>query len=158
MVRQLKDGTVLFGVGLFMLGIYMLKASLGWGVYGSEGPGPGFFPFIYGLVMVVFSPVLVLQAVQARKGAPTPSAGAVEKAGSAPALAAWIVLMASVPLMSWLGFVGGFGLALFFLVRVVFLRSTLSSAVIAAAIVFGLYVVFGVLIGLPLPVGKLWNF
>jgi putative tricarboxylic transport membrane protein len=159
MVRPLRDGTVLFGAGLFLLGIYMLASSLRWGVYGPEGPGPGFFPLIYGLVTVIFSSILVFQAIEARRQAPRAKpTDRSEEADSIPAVVAAVALMASVPLMYFLGFVIGFGFALFFLIRIVFERPTIASVMIAAGVVLGLYLGFSVLMGLPLPVGKFWSF
>ena len=159
MTRQLKIGTVLFGTGLFVLGIYTLRQSLLWGVYGPEGPGPGFFPLIYGLVFLVFSAVLVLRTLFTATivAEPRPE-DAEEKSGSVAAIVAWGVLMLSVPLLAWLGFVVGFGLALFVLIRVVFRRPSVQSAITAALIVLGLYLGFSVLLGLPLPESRYWGF
>lgn len=159
MTRKLKAGTVAFGAGLFILGLYVLRQSFHWGVYGAEGPGPGFFPLIYGLIFTVFSAILVIQtATKPVVAAESSAEDAAEQAGSRAALVAWAALMASVVLMAWFGFIVGFGLALFFLIRVVFQRPTLSSAIIAVLVVLGLYFGFDFLMGLPLPTSKYWGF
>lgn len=159
MTGKLKVGTVLFGSGLFILGLYILRQSFHWGTYGPEGPGPGFFPLIYGLIFLIFSAVLVIQTALTPVIAVEPKPeDAEERAGLRAAIVAWVALMASVPLMAWLGFIVGFGLALFFLILVVFRRSIFSSAIVAALIVLGLYFGFDVLMGLPLPTSKYWSF
>lgn len=161
MTRSMRNGTILFGAGLFLLGLHMLRSSLHWGVYGPEGPGPGFFPLVYAIVMLVFSAALVAQTVvKHRETAPAGAGGEAppDRAGTAAALIAWLALMISVPLMSFLGFVVGFGLTLFFIIRVVFRRATLTSLVTSAGIVAGLYVGFTTLMGLTLPASKYWGF
>lgn len=155
MTRTMKVGALVFGGGLFLLGAHMLRNALRWGVYGPEGPGPGFFPLVYGIVMLVFSALYLVQTIASRTEAP--AAGA-DGSATAAALAAWVALLVSVPLMAFLGFVVGFGLALLFIIRVVFQRSTLTSVVTAASIVAGLYVGFTLLMGLTLPTAKYWNF
>jgi hypothetical protein len=57
-----------------------------------------------------------------------------------------------------LGFVIGFGLVLFFILRFVFGRPLLGAAITAAAIVLALHLTFPVLLGSPLPTGMFWDF
>ena len=159
MTLRWKDANFLAGLFLVGLSIYILHTASRWTLFNSEGPGPGFFPVGYGLIMLGFSLVLIYQRVTAAvnaesKVAPT----AHDESGFKAALLSWLAIIASVPLIYFLGFVVGFGLAILFMVKVVFGRSWQTSLVTAAAIVAGLYLIFPFLLGAPLPTGKFWSF
>jgi hypothetical protein len=158
MVRYFRDGDLISGAVLLLLSIYILKTASQWTLFGSEGPGPGFFPFGYGIIMCGFSVALVYQALWGRKVAPDPAAEPATRGGTLAALATWLALAASIPLMWVLGFVVGFGLVIFFIVRVIFGRTLLASAITATAIVLALYTMFPVLLSSPLPTGMFWDF
>jgi hypothetical protein len=74
------------------------------------------------------------------------------------AFLSWVGIIASIPLMWLLGFVVGFGLFVVFMVKVVFGRSWRASVITAVAIVAALHLIFPVLLGAPLPVGRFWSF
>ena len=65
----LKKGDVISGAVLAALGVFIITQALAWDYYTLDGPGPGFFPFWYGVAMVVLSLLLVLQ----RQDKPQPS-------------------------------------------------------------------------------------
>ncbi|QJP15861.1 tripartite tricarboxylate transporter TctB family protein [Starkeya sp. ORNL1] len=142
-------------LGLIALSAYILKEGSGWVVYGSEGPGPGFFPIMYGVIMLGLSLYLFQRSV--RKGTGK-SKGPLDYQGIARALATWAALAVCVPLMVVVGFVVGFGFVALFLIRFVFERSWRTSIITAVCIAIALHLVFPVMLDAPLPVGMLWGF
>ena len=50
-----RDGEALAGAALAALGVHIVRQALGWEIMGPDGPGPGFFPFGYGALMIVLS-------------------------------------------------------------------------------------------------------
>ncbi len=157
MTRYVKDGDLLSGAVLAVLAAYIIHASSQWTLLGPEGPGPGFFPLGYGVLMLGCSLALIVAALVRRAPDETP-AEAAQPAGTIDALVTWGALAASVPLMWALGFVVGFGLVIFFIVRFVFRRTLIGSAATAAGVVLALHLVFPVLLGSPLPVALWWGF
>jgi putative tricarboxylic transport membrane protein len=152
-----KDANFLAGLSLNCLSVYILYTASRWTLFNSEGPGPGFFPVLYGLLMFGFSLVLIYQRI-AMPAVATQPATPQDRSGFATALTSWIAIIASIPLMWFLGFIVGFGLAVLFMVKVVFGRSWLTSFLSAIAIVLSLHLVFSVLLGASLPVGRFWSF
>jgi putative tricarboxylic transport membrane protein len=159
MTLRLKDVNFLAGLALACLAIYILHTANRWTLFNAEGPGPGFFPMGYGLIMLGCSLVLIYQRLTAPvdtnpKVAPT----ALDESGFKAAVLSWVAIIASVPLMYFLGFVVGFGLAIFFMVKVVFSKSWQTSLITSVAIVAALYFIFPFMLGAPLPVSKFWSF
>ncbi len=158
--QKLALGDVLSGLALALLSVYIISASLSWSVIGEMGPGPGFFPILYAAVMLPASLWLLVRGMRG----PRPATAAVEPAeddaeadgeggGTQAALATWLALAVTVPVMSLAGFVAGcFGLS-FFVAKVVFRRSLLASTLSSAGIALGLYVLFQVLLDVDLPAG-----
>lgn len=158
MLRYARDPNIIFGTGLSLLGLYIIRQSLGWVLYERDGPGPGFFPLIYGGVMLAFALFLTLQAVRAGGPARPLPQNEENTGGRLEAFATWAALAVSVPMMWAFGFIVGFGLVLFFIVRVVFGRPMLNAAIVAAAIVAGLWLGFSELLLSPLPASVIWGF
>jgi putative tricarboxylic transport membrane protein len=157
MTRYLKDGDILSAAALAVLAAYIIQVSSQWTILGPEGPGPGFFPLGYGILMLGCALGLIVMTLIGRgpvKPAPEETA---DRAGTIDAFVTWGALAASVPLMSLFGFIVGFGLVIFFMVKVVFGRSLLAAVATAAAIVLSLHIVLPVLLGSPLPGGRWWN-
>jgi putative tricarboxylic transport membrane protein len=155
MTRDIAKGDFFASLGLIVLSAYILKEGSRWVVYGSEGPGPGFFPIMYGVTMLAISLYLLQRSVRRRC---TAHGDPADRQGTARALVTWAALAASVPLMLVLGFVVGFGLIVLFLVKVIFERSYKTSIIVAVSIAVALHLVFPVLLRSPLPAGKLWGF
>jgi putative tricarboxylic transport membrane protein len=153
--RNIAYGDLFASLGLIALSAYILKEGSGWVVYGSEGPGPGFFPIMYGVIMLGLSLYLFQRSV--RKGTGK-SKGPLDHQGIARALATWAALAVCVPLMVVVGFVVGFGFVALFLIRFVFERSWRTSIITAVCIAIALHLVFPVMLDAPLPVGMLWGF
>lgn len=154
--RDIAYGDLFASLGLIALSAYILKESTGWVVYGSEGPGPGFFPIMYGLLMLGLSLYLFQRSL--RKGERASGKEPGEREGVVRALATWVGLAICVPLMIVLGFVIGFGIFAFFVIRFVFGRSYRASLVTAVCIVIALHLVFPVMLDAPLPTGMFWGF
>jgi putative tricarboxylic transport membrane protein len=151
MGRILKDGDVISGAVLAALGVYIVVQSLAWEYSGPDGPGPGFFPFWYGVVMVALS--LLLIASSARKREVEGEKVAIDWPATGRALSTWAAFAVSVALMNWLGFIISFALLTFFIVAVIFRRSLLTAGITAVASALTFHLVFPVALSVSLPTG-----
>ncbi|TWF47473.1 tripartite tricarboxylate transporter TctB family protein [Neorhizobium alkalisoli] len=154
--QNMSPGDVISGGLLSLLSIYIISMSLSWTIVSDAGPGPGFFPLLYSLVMLPVALLLLLRGM--RRPAPlSPVADdddVEEKGSGVPmALATWLALAISVPLMSAFGFLCGFLALCLFMTKVVFGRPLLGSAVASVCITVGIYVVFQLLLEIDLPAG-----
>lgn len=152
--RVVRDSDVIAGSVLAALGVFIMTEANKWEYVGFDGPGPGFFPLWYGLAITLLSLWLVIGRTVTLKRQAT-AASAIDWAGVRRALGTWVVFTVSVAVMPWLGFVLSFALMSFVLVRVQFgqnLRTALFSAVGLAT---GFYVLFPLLLDVPLPIGRL---
>jgi len=144
----LKDGDVISGAVLAALGVYITMQSLAWDYSSLDGPGPGFFPFWYGIGMVALSLLLIVNVV--RKGG---TEGSVDWPATGRALATWAAFALSVALMSWLGFLISFALLTVFIIAVIFRRPLITGVVTAAVAGLAFHLIFPVALGVPLPTG-----
>jgi putative tricarboxylic transport membrane protein len=145
----LKDGDVISGAVLAALGVYVLTQSLGWDYVGPDGPGPGFFPFWYGVAIVGLSLLVVFHAVRAKRvQEPRPDWRAVGRA-----MVTWAAFAASIVLMNWLGFLLSYGLLTVFVVVVIFRRTLLTGGLTALGSALGFYLIFSFGLDVQLPVG-----
>ena len=153
----MRNGEIIAGLALAALGSYVAMQSLKWEIMGMSGPGPGFFPLGYGILMVVLSLVLVVRAVLGR-GPKADEVGPIDWRGIFVALALWAGFAATIPLMKYLGFFLTFGLLMFFVGRVIFSRPIphVLAGAIAAPLLF--FAVFTYGLQLRLPVGSLTGF
>jgi putative tricarboxylic transport membrane protein len=71
------------------------------------------------------------------------------------ALGTWLVFAAAVAVMPWLGFVLSFGLLTFVLVRFQFGQGVRTAVSAAAGLSAGFYIVFPLVLDVPLPAGFL---
>ena len=141
MTLRWKDVNFLAGLALACLSIYILHTASRWTLFNAEGPGPGFFPVGYGLIMLGCSLVLIYQRITAPVDTrPKVARTALDESGFKAALLSWVAIIASVPLMYFFGFVVGFGLVILFMVKVVFERSW-RTVITSGSIVAGLYVI-----------------
>ena len=145
-----KDGDVISGAVLAALGVYIVMQSFAWEYSGPDGPGPGFFPFWYGVAMVALSLFLVVNAVRRSGGE---REGSIDWPATRRALSTWAAFALSVALMNWLGFLLSFALLTFFIVAIVFRRSLIAAGVTAVVTALGFYLVFPVALSLELPTG-----
>jgi len=156
-IARWKDPSFVAGLVLTCLSIYILYTASRWTLFNTEGPGPGFFPVSYGLLMLGLSMALMYQRLTA-SAEEQRGAHVADRSGRMAAFLSWAGIIASIPLMWLLGFVVGFGLFVVFMVRVVFGRSWRASVITAVAIVAALHLIFPVMLGAPLPVGRFWSF
>jgi putative tricarboxylic transport membrane protein len=147
------DRDVVAGLALAGLGSYVAWRALDWDLLTEEGPGPGFFPLGYGVLMVALSALLVLRAIlQPRHGG-----GPAEVAGHLRALLTWAVFAGSAFAMQWVGFVAGFAILSAFVVAFVFQRGWTRAAAVGLACAGGFWLVFAQIMGVGLPTGP-WGF
>jgi len=148
--RQMQ-GDVVSGAVLAALGAYIVSEAWQWNYSSPEGPGPGFFPMWYGMLMMVLSLMLVVRSVLQPGAAKKP----VDWHGVGRALTAWAIFTASIALMKLLGFLIAFGLLTLFVVAVMYGRPLKVAIAAAAGNMAGFYLVFTLALQLNLPVGPL---
>lgn len=147
------DRDVVPGLALAGLGGYVAWRALGWDLLTEDGPGPGFFPLGYGVLMVGLSALLVLRAVLQ----PQASGEAGLGGGHLRALGTWVAFAGAAFLMQWIGFVAGFAILSAFIVVFVFGKSPARGAAVGLASAGGFWLVFERLMGVGLPAGP-WGF
>jgi putative tricarboxylic transport membrane protein len=150
--RAMRDSDVLAGGVLAALGVYIIMQANRWEYMGFDGPGPGFFPLWYGLAITILSLWLVMARVLKLR---RDGAGGVDWSGVGRTLGTWALFSASVAVMPWLGFVISFALLTLVLVRVQFARTWRTALFTAIGLSVGFYVLFPLLLDVPLPAGKL---
>ena len=128
------------GLALAALGGYIVVQARGWDYLTEDGPGPGFFPLWYGIVMLVLSAILVF----------TGKSEAGWK-GAGRAFAAWAAFAVSVALIKLFGFLIAFAALTFFIVTVMYRRPPVTAALVAAGVAAGFYLVFPLALGVALP-------
>jgi putative tricarboxylic transport membrane protein len=146
---NLRNGDVISGALLAALGVYIILQSRAWNYYGPDGPGPGFFPTWYGLVMIGLALALIITTALK----PKPKEALREPAGTGRALVAWLAFAACVAVMGVLGFLISFALFTFFVVAFIFQRPLVTAALTAVGTVAAFYLTFPILLSVPLPTG-----
>jgi putative tricarboxylic transport membrane protein len=147
----LQKGDVISGAVLAALGVLIITQSRAWDYYTLDGPGPGFFPFWYGVTMVVLSLLLIVNS--ARSGDDGESKGGMDWPAIGRAMTTWLAFALSVALMDFLGFLISFALLVFFLVAVIFRRPFMTATVVAVASAVAFHLVFPVALSVSLPTG-----
>lgn len=140
------------GLALAGLGGFITLRAASWDMMGQDGPGPGFFPFGYGVLMLGLSVALVVQAM-----CRAPRAAASDMTGHFRALLTWAVFAGTALLMQWVGFVLGFAALTVFIVIYVFERSWRVAALVAIGCAGGFWGLFTQVLGVALPAGP-WGF
>jgi putative tricarboxylic transport membrane protein len=146
---NLKNGDVISGAVLAALGTYIIIQAVIWPYYDVNGPGPGFFPLWYGILMVTLSLWLVINA--ARKTAEETEP--VFTVGVTRALLVWGGFAASLVLMGVIGFCISFTLLTMFIVSYALGRSLLTGFLTGAISAAAFYLVFWIVLGVQLPTG-----
>ncbi len=129
------------GLVLAALGAFVVFRASGWDYLTPEGPGPGFFPLWYGIAMLALSLYLVVSPTDLR----------VDWRGSGRAFGTWAAIVVCIAALKWLGFVVSFASLVFFMVTVMYCRSAVTGALVAAGAAAGFYVLFPLVLGVPLP-------
>jgi putative tricarboxylic transport membrane protein len=136
-----------FGSGLALggLGAYIIVVAAGWEYLGQDGPGPGFFPLWYGILMVVLSAMLMASSVFNK------SADTIDWSGARSAFITWAAFTVMVAVLKLVGFVIAFAALTFFIVLVMYRKPLKVAAVTAIAIAASFYALFPLALGVPLP-------
>jgi putative tricarboxylic transport membrane protein len=133
------------GLALAGLGAYIIFQASRWEYVGSDGPGPGFFPLWYGIVMVALSLFLVVSSVKAS------DTSTIDWTGAGRAFSTWAALVVAVALMKWTGFAVAFAALTFFIACVMYGRRPWVGAVAGVVAAAAFYAVFALALGVKLP-------
>lgn len=136
------------------LGIYIVVQARRWEYLGPDGPGPGFFPVWYGVVMIALALVLMATSAARDRSGATPTVD-VKLREIGRALAAWGALAVCVGLLKVLGFLLAFALFAFFMTAVMYRRPILPALAVAVGSALGFYLLFPLALGVGLPTGLL---
>ena len=145
-----RVNTIVWGV-LLAFGAFVIHESLDHNYYGSDfGPGPGFFSFWLGILLMVMSLVQIVMICR-RPGEPLPDGFIPNRDGVKRILYIMGALVASLLVMKYLGFSLTMLVFCVFLLRTLGVRQswwiTLTLAVVAG---FGTFYLFGLLqVSLP---------
>jgi putative tricarboxylic transport membrane protein len=149
-LRSSTAGDVIAGTLLAALGIYIVTTAYGWSFLSPSGPGPGFFPSIYGSLIVALSLWLAIKAaLKAPDGA---GAGWIPSRRS---LAMWGTFVAAILLIPVLGFYLAFALTTLFVATAFFGKSVTTGLIAGASVSAGFFLIFSEAFGVPLPQGLL---
>lgn len=146
---NLRNGDVISGAVLAALGTYIVIQASIWPYYEVNGPGPGFFPLWYGVLMVALSLWLVITAAQKARVEAEP----VNTIGLRRAVTVWVGFTISLVLMSFLGFCISFTLFTMFIVSYVLGRPILPGLLTGAIGAFSFWLLFWIVLGVQLPTG-----
>jgi putative tricarboxylic transport membrane protein len=152
------------GLALAALGAYVVAQAWQWDSMTAEGPGPGFFPLIYGIAMIALSLLLVVNSLRrprapgsasAETGSAAGQAAGSERSSDARVLATWLALLITVGLMKVIGFIIAFSLLTLWIVAVLYQQSWRRAALVAITSAVAFEVLFALALGVELPVGPL---
>lgn len=170
-----RQAEVAGGLTLLLLALFAVQHSVGLQLWAYGGPGPGFFPFILGVLLAPMAAFYVgaaiLHLVRGRRAtrafgdamlplAQTPPA---EAGGEPPETVLWGKVGAYILCLA--GFAFGmttFGVWLTMSVMILILLAAierfgpLRSALFTALFVAGSYLLFERLLAVPLPHGTIW--
>lgn len=136
--------TVVWGV-LLAFGAFIIYESLGHNYYGSDfGPGPGFFSFWLGVLLMALSLFQIVMAWR-KPAEPLPDGFVPDREGIKRMLIVMGTLVASLLLMDYLGFSLTMLLFCIFLLRRLGRQSWWLTLTLAAAASFGMYYLFSLL-------------
>jgi len=133
------------GLALAALGGYIVYAARGWEYLGQDGPGPGFFPLWYGILMAALSAMLVVSSLSRKDDR------RIDWSGARAAFTTWAVFALMVAALKLVGFVIGFAALTFFIVLVMYRKPLKVAAITALALSAGFYLLFPLALGVKLP-------
>jgi putative tricarboxylic transport membrane protein len=159
-LRGVREGTPdLIGAGLLVaLGAALSIGSVRYEIFTPEGRiGPGFMPFIVGILLVIFGGMVGVEAwwrrARATRERGEAVAGGEEAAPNRTVVMVFASTLAAILLIPVLGFLASFGLLIFVLVRFVERGSYLSAILVSAGAVAVTWFVFERFLRIPLPQG-----
>jgi putative tricarboxylic transport membrane protein len=145
-------GDIVSSVVVALAGVYIIWQASHWEYMNQAGPGPGFFPLWYGIVITGLA--LLLLALRLRTKLPElPSGTGWKEVGRA--LLAWGGFAASIAVIGWLGFAATFGALTFFVTWGLFRRSIVEALLVAPLLALAFHLAFSVLLQVELPTGSL---
>jgi putative tricarboxylic transport membrane protein len=133
------------GLALGGLGAYIIVTASRWEYMGQDGPGPGFFPLWYGIVMAALSLLLVVSSITSKDHS------VIDWSGARSAFVAWAAFSVMVGSLQLVGFVIGFGALTLFIVLVMYRKPLKVAAITALALSAGFYLIFPLALGVQLP-------
>ena len=133
------------GLALGGLGAYIIVVASGWEYMGQDGPGPGFFPLWYGIVMAVLSLMLMVFSVTSKESQ------VIDWSGARSAFVTWAAFSVMVGALKLVGFVIGFAALTLFIVLVMYRKPLKVAAIATLALAGGFYLVFPLALGVQLP-------
>ncbi len=148
----------LIGILFALAGAAVFAATLGFPRLEDGAPGPALFPRVLAVLMVGFGATLAVGALRARRQGAPPAASAaapVARAGLINALlvfAAIVAFMVVAPRLGFLLTAAGILFALMWRLGTSLPRAALASA----GLTLFVYLIFGKLLRVPLPLGLLW--
>jgi hypothetical protein len=146
----MKNGSdVVGGLFLFLLGIGAVIGAIRLHVGSPTEPQPGFFPFLGGISLIVFSSIIFLKAWlgDSRKKV---TFGEVGRPGLLLA-----VMIALVAVLDHLGYVIGTFIASGLILRILNVKTWRVLIFTSLCLSVGAYILFDKLLGIELPVGIL---
>lgn len=149
------SGDVIAGALLAALGVYVVTAASQWTLLETDGPGPGFFPVIYGAGLIVGSLALVIASLRKKNA---DEQFPIDWVGVGQALSVWVVFALMLPVMKYLGFALAFAALIAFFLQFVFKRSWKFTILATVLTPIGFLIVFPTLLHVPLPVGQWTGF
>lgn len=139
-----RAGDLWSGLALAGLGAYIIVTASRWEYVGPDGPGPGFFPLWYGIVMVVLSAMLVVSSLRN-------SGEAIDWSDARRAFATWAAFVVMVAAFKLVGFLVAFAVLVFFIVAVMYGRPLRVAATTAIGVTAAFYLVFPLALGVKVP-------
>ncbi len=157
MVIIMKKADIITGTSLILLSVYVLATAWGmelWTTGADSAPGPGFVSFIAGIVLLLLSAVLVVNAL--RQSVPATEKPVISLHGLMQlGIVAGSALVASI-LSQWTGFVIAMGLMGAFLTTMLAEKKNVKvTALVGVILPAVLYLIFKVGLDVMLPVGFL---
>jgi putative tricarboxylic transport membrane protein len=139
-----RVNTLVWGV-LAAFGVFIVYQSLGHSYYGSDfGPGPGFFSFWLGILLIVLSFIQIVMTYR-RPAEPLPDGFIPSREGVKRMLSIMGALVASVAVMKFLGFALTMTVFCIFLLRRLGRQPWWQTLILSAVAGFGMWYLFDLL-------------
>jgi hypothetical protein len=143
------------GVVLAGLGLWVNRQGRALSYRDEFGPGPGFLPYWLGLLLITLALCLIVSAV---RGRPATVGAVYDRPGrTSRALLAILGMAVTVAVVERLGFMAGLAMLTFYLVYAIERRSFSRAVTVAVALTLSFFILFRIVLPLPLPVGA-WGF
>lgn len=146
-MKNMSD--VVGGLFLFLVSAGAMVGALHLHVGTPTDPQPGFFPFVGGLVVMIFSAIILVQGWLGR----TKKKTAFGDLGRPALLLCVLILL--VGILDRVGYVIGTFVASGFILRILRVKSWRAILITSLCLSIGTYILFDKLLGVELPVGFL---